>query len=313
MNKAKTHKRVTHENHVFCEYVGDKSIKEQNNNLINWDDVCNELSANGKSTIVTDIDGSIFNKTAEKRSELGDIFVFDVRDFSDVSTSINPILEIEPGHRSLNQSKMLANSIITMPKSRDVSEYCWQEKAREWITAMILYIYYYEKDENKNLSYLFTLLNLGTHKEDDSDAPGFGDLMADCNELTVEPWWGDLTDNKDEVDVIKSIVTDVGINAIEMNDREAASIISTICRTIYYLKDARLNKIIGKSAFSLRNFIHSKKIQTLYIQSSYYNRYTKLIDVIYKQANSILKFHEFSGEQQELNIKNLAGKIKISN
>ena len=227
-----------------------------------------------ESIIVTDIKGELFSKTAGFRSSFSDVHVFDpLKSLAFASsTRINPLLDVMIGRESIQQCEIMAKSLIQAPNSQNADEH-WSEKGREWVTALLLYILYCEKIDNVHLGRLYDLLVKGASSEHNSgdEGDGFGELMRDCE---IAPYKKQEDDTDEDYERIQKELAEVeeyihstarGICA--MNDREAASIISTMTRNLNAFRNPSIVRSMNASTFSLRDFLTAERPQTLYVAS----------------------------------------------
>ena len=223
------------------------------------------------SIIVTDIKGELFSRTAGYRSTFSDVHVFDPLGSLKLknSTRINPLMDVRIGTESIQQCQIMAKSLIQSPESKSADEH-WSEKGREWVTSLLLYILYCEKLENIHLGRLYDLVVKGPGGED-SDGEGFGELMRDC---TIAPYKRQPEDTDEDYERIQSELIEVekyihstAQGICSMNDREAASVISTMSRNLDAFRNPAIVKMMNESTFSLRDFLSGKRPQTLYVAS----------------------------------------------
>ena len=314
MNNKKQYSKTNSSTHVLFEHVGEKSLKQANNDFISREDVCDDLINNKKSIMVTDTSGVLFNTTARARAQMGNVYLLNLSN-TDIpeSTTINPLMDLLPGFTSSSQAKMLANSLIELPKAPNIDDH-WALTGREWVMGMILYIYYFEKPENRHLAHLYSMLMKGGHSAI-HDAQGFGELMEDCPDLEAAQY---TTDNQaelqKELDYIQERIRESGHAIACMNDREAASVISTMTRNLSCFRDPWIEKAIKKNAFSLWRFAESESTQTLYIHAPGGNELnSSFIRATFRLMRNLLDICENKRQTEGLALETLGSAIKISN
>ena len=315
MNNKKQYSKTNSSTHVLFEHVGEKSLKQSNNDFISWEEVCDDLLNNKKSIMVTDTNGTFFNQTAEARAEIGQVYLLDLsNDDVSLSTSINPIAEITPGFNAAAEARMLANALIELPKASNIDDH-WARSAREWVTALILYIYYCETPENRHLARLYSLAIRGAYNDfDEADGLGFGELMKECAKTAPDNFKSHDQKAQKELDYIREKIVESGQAITCMNDREAASVISTMCRNLAFLRDPWIEKAIKKDTFSLKRFAQAPKAQTLYVHAPSGQQISdSFIKVIFRLVRNLLEASESQRQLEGLKIEQLGRFINSKN
>ena len=223
------------------------------------------------SIIVTDIKGELFSRTAGYRSTFSDVHVFDPLNSLGLPdrTTINPMLDVKIGSESIQQCGIMAKSLIPPPESKNADEH-WSEKGREWVTSLLLYILYCEKVENIHLGRLYDLAVKGPGG-DDSEGDGFGELMRDCTIAPYKRQEGDTDEDYERIQKellqVEKYIHSTAQGICSMNDREAASVISTMTRNLDPFRNPTIVESMNNSTFSLRDFLSGERPQTLYVAS----------------------------------------------
>ena len=220
------------------------------------------LLSNKDSLLVTDIRGEYFAKTAGYRSQFSKIHVFDPFNATEHKdkVTINPLLDVTLGRKSIAQCTLLAKALINRSCLRnDIID-----AACIWTRGLLLYLLHCEAPENKHFGYLNTLLNAGTHTYDNKF---IGDALINCHSPVYnappDSRLMDMEKLEIEFKEIEAHIQGLGEQIRNTPSGLAREIISTIRSNLRPF----LHPLLGgaQPTLSLRDFVNNANSQTLYL------------------------------------------------
>ncbi|WP_299680553.1 type IV secretory system conjugative DNA transfer family protein [uncultured Roseobacter sp.] len=222
-----------------------------------------------ESCVVIDPKGENAYHTATNRSELGhSVFVLDPFDASgvpnDLRGTFNPLdLIDEKSPDALDEASLIADAIVVSADSRDAH---WDESARAFIEALILFVCSRHQDERdkRNLVQVRMLLTQGA-----TDIALQMRLLAEKNgqklqEDKIDPF-GILLNEMEHCEAFGGVISGAAALLKQVGDRERGSILSTARRNTKFLDSPAMRKSLIWSNFELDSLKTSEKPVSLYL------------------------------------------------